>query len=100
MVVSLWQWNPNHLLIHSMRVNISIYIYRILDLEDEALNMGFVDWVTFMNARAISFFEGRLAGNIFRLSSKKWIFLDERLPLPESTSPEKFRGRGVEFNIL
>ena len=42
------------------------------------------------NARAISFFKIGRAGNNLRSDPKNSNFLDGRLPLPESDSPEKF----------
>ena len=51
-----------------------------------------------MNARAMGFLEDQLAGNNFWSGPKRMNFLDMRLPLPESTSPEKFGGG--DFDIL
>ena len=48
-----------------------------------------------MNARAMGFLEDQLAGNNFWSGPKRMNFLDMRLPLPESTSPEKFGGGGL-----
>ena len=56
--------------------------------------MGFCGKVAFKNARAMIFLKlGRRTTN-FGQVQKNLDFLDGRLPLPESTSPEKSKGEG------
>ena len=68
------------------------YIYWIVDLEGEVHSIWDL-WISgFQECMGNGFFEvGRVAIS-FRSGPESMDFLDGRLPLPESTSPEKFRG--------
>ena len=72
-----------------------VNIYWILDLEGEVHSI-WVIWIGgLQECKGNGFFEVGQGGHKFSVGSKKSRFLSRGLPLPISTSPEKFVGGGV-----
>ena len=69
--------------------------YWILDLEGEVHSIWDLWTSGLQECKGNGFFEVRRACNNFRSGPKNLNFLDWWLPLPESTSPEKFVGGGL-----
>ena len=82
-------------------LNESEHTHWLLDLEGEVHSL-WDQWISgLQECKGNNFFEVGQAGKSLRSGLKKvWISLSRRLRLPESTSPEKFGGGGVNVPQL